>query len=461
MTTQVKTKEQQAAEMLEGLTELMKDDGLKTIGSRVKALETTLEQFKGIDLKKTIEEVDKLRARSEAMQTAIRSSKRGLYTPGLEDAGKNFSLMRAINAIKTGNFQQAGYEKEVMDSVRAKASQQVGQDTLGGYFVPDQVIPDVIEAIYTRSAFVQLVGEEGETSVSVYDGLSGAAVKIPKFEGGMIAYWIGEEDEYTESQATVGDITMNPKKLGLLMRMTDAMKRFQGYGFEQRVRKDAARALAKKLDWTIMFGTGTQDMPRGILSHDNIKIYRAETGATYATVAAAQAAANWVGAALDFDGLMNMALALEEDDIGLNESAKVIGHPRFFHKLKQAKILNFSNQSTQQPYLLGQPMLSDVKLKDYIGPYAKTNQISSLSKAGETINATASGNGANPLFTTVVTGNLDEIVLGRWGAIEIEDDGGKGKGFTSDHSYVKMRMYADIAIRQQRSIIVCPDAQVR
>lgn len=460
MTTAIKTKEQQAAELLETMHTLLADEGFKTIGSRVKVLEGALEQFKGIDLKKTIEEVDRIKARTETMQNAIRTSKRGLYVSGLEDAGKNFSLMRAINAIKTNNFANAGYEKEIMDSIRAKASQQVGQDTLGGYFVPDQVIPDVIEAIYTRSAFIQLVGEEGETSVSVYDGLAGAAVKIPKFEGGMIAYWIGEEDEYTESQATVGDITMNPKKLGLLMRMTDAMKRFQGYGFEQRVRKDAARALAKKLDWTMLFGTGTQDMPRGILSHDGIKIYRAENGNTY-TPAAAAALTDWAGGDLNFDALMNMALSLEEDDIMLDESAKIVSCPRYFNKLKQAKILNFTSQTTGQPYLLGTPMLSDAKLKDYIGPYAKSNQISSISKAGATVGGTSTGAGSNLVHTTVVGGNLNEVVLGRWGAIEIEDDAGKGKGFTSDHTYVKMRMYADIAIRQQRAIIVCPDAQVR
>lgn len=460
MTTAIKTKEQQAAELIEQIGDLMSDEGFKTVNSRVKAIETTIKAFEGIDLRKTVEEFDKLKARTERMQDAIRTSKRGLYISGLEDAAKSFSLMRAINAIKTNNFANAGYEKEIMDSIRSKASQQVGQDTMGGYFVPDQVIPDVIEAIYTRSAFIQLVGEEGETSVSVYDGLAGAAVKIPKFEGGMIAYWIGEEDEYTESQATVGDITMNPKKLGLLMRMTDAMKRFQGFGFEQRVRKDAARALAKKLDWTMLYGTGTQDMPRGILSHDGIKVYRAENATTY-TMAAAAALTNWAGGDLNFDGLMNMALALEEDDIMLDESAKTISCPRYFNKLKQAKILNFTSQSTGNPYLLGQPMLSDTKLQDYIGPYAKSNQISSLQKAGSSVGGTSTGGGSSLIHTTVVGGNLNEVVLGRWGAIEIEDDAGKGKGFTSDHTYVKMRMYADIAIRQQRAIIVCPDAQVR
>ena len=58
-------------------------------------------------------------------------------------------------------------------------------------------------------------------------------------------------------------------------------------------------------------------------------------------------------------------------------------------------------------------------------------------------------------------GNLSEVILGRWGGIQLTDDQGKGKGFTTDHIYIKMRMWVDVGIRQPRAIVWCPDATVR
>lgn len=465
----VKTKEEQLAELALKFNELFEgDDSLPKTIDRVKALVSEVDGLKTLDLQKVVTEVDKLRAGQETLIKALRSSKRGLYVPGVED--QEFSMLKAFVAIRTGDWKHAMQEKELLDAVREKhganlkatsGAQNVGDDTLGGYFVPDQVIPDVIAAIYTRSVMINLSGE-GTTRVSVLDGLVGGNVKIPKFDGGLIAYWIGEEDDYAESQAEVGDMTMNPRKMGILVRLTDAMRRFQGYGFENLLRQDMIRAAAKKLDWTILYGRGTDDMPRGIVHHQDIKIFSAEQGTTYtpAQVAAASSPLDdWDGAELGFDGLMDMLLALEEDDIDIDSSHAWISCPRFFHELKKLKIANFSGQTTEQPYLIGAPFLSDSALQGIIGAFDKSNQIPSDNLPGESADGTTDS--TTEKYTDVLGGNLMNVMLGRWGGIEIEDDGGRGTGFTSDHTYLKLRMYADVGIRQERGIIWCPDAKVR
>jgi HK97 family phage major capsid protein len=465
----VKTKEEQLAELALKFNDLFEgDDSLPKTIDRVKALVETTDELKTLDLKKVVEEVDKLRAGQEKLVSALRSSKRGMYVPGIEN--EEFSMLKAFVAIRTGNWKHAMREKELLDVVRDKhaaqikatsGAQNVGDDTLGGYFVPDQLIPEVIAAIYTRSVMINLSGE-GTTRVSLLDGLTGGNVKIPKFDGGLIAYWIGEEDDYAESQAEVGDMTMNPKKMGILVRLTDAMRRFQGFGFENLLRQDMIRAAAKKLDWTILYGRGTDDMPRGIAHHQDIKIFSAEQQAVYTQAQIAAAAApldDMDGAALDFDGLSAMELAMEEDDIDLDASHAWISSPRFFHELKKLKTANFSGQTTQMPYLLGMPMLSDTALAGLIGEYDKSNQIPSDNLPGESIDGTTDS--TNSKYTDVFGGNLQNVVLGRWGGIEIEDDGGRGTGFTSDHTYLKLRMYADVGIRQERGIIMCADAKVR
>lgn len=456
LTVQEKQAVKQAAELVTKLNSLFEgDDSLPKTIDRIKAMQQTFKLFEGFDPKKIAEEVDRLKAGQDTLIKTIRTSKSGLYVPGMED--QKFSLLKAIIGVKSGKWAGAEREHEIMKAVREKAAHVIGNDQSAGYFVADQLIPEVIQAIYTKSVLINLQGE-GETRVSVLEGLVGGNIKVPKFEGGLIAYWIGEEDDYAESQVDVGDVTMNPRKMGVLVRLSDSMKRFQSLGFENLLRKDMVRAAAKKLDHTIAFGRGTADMPMGIIHQQGIKIFRAETGEVL-TQDEAAAVADWQGGELGFDGLMNMNLALEEDDIDLDASASFISAPRFFHRLKQLKTQMFSGQTEKMAYLLDGPFLSDQRLKEVIGDYAKSTQFAADNLPGEDIGGSTTS--TDEKHATVIGGNLNNVVLGRWGGIEIEDDGGKGMGFTSDNTYVKLRLYADTCVREPRSLIVCPDALSR
>lgn len=462
MTT--KTREEQAAELLAKLNGLFEgEDSLTTIIDRIKELESVSDAFKGIDLRKTLEEIDALKTGHERIKEQIRTSKSGVYIPGIED--EEFSLVRAFTGIRRGRGDWsnvgAAREKEMLDALRDKAAQSIGDDSMGGYFVPDQLIPDVIAAIYTRSVFISLDGE-GETLASVISGLSGGTVRVPKFDGGTIAYWIGEEDSYTESAAAVGDMVMNPKKLGVLVKLTDAMQKFGGFGFESLLRRDITRAAAKKLDYAILAGRGGDNEPRGIAAHPDVSLYVAETGATLAnnpTAIAAYSGGDWAGGELDFDGLDDMDLILEEDDVEMDASYRTIAPPRYFRRLAQLRTLNFTGQTSGQPYLLGMPMLSAARLAELIGPFSKMNQIATAAKPGDLVDA-PSATGTSK-FGAVLKGNLSEIVVGRWGGIEIEDDGGRGTGFSTDHTFLKLRMYTDVGIRQPRALLLSPDVQMR
>ncbi len=450
-----KLDEKQTAELVDKLKGLFEgDDNIVSTIDKVKALASEIKEIQALDLKKVCEEYDKIKANQESLQKAIRFSKRGLYVPGLED--QQFSLVQAMAGVKTGDWKGREHEKEIMDAVREKASQNIGNDQAGGFFVPDQVIPDVIQAIYTRSVFINLGVEGDSTSVSVLDGLVGGNVKIPKFNSGTVAFWLGEEDAFAESIANVGDVQLNPKKLGVLVKLTDAMMRLGGFGFENLLRTDMVRAAAKKLDFTIAFGTGGDNMPLGIVNTEGIKIYSAEADdiADHSTLASLNSG-DWSGAELTFDGLDNMTLALEEDDVDLDETHKWISAPRYFKRLKQLKVDNFSAQTENQPYLLGIPMLPDSRLADIIGPWDKSTQFSTTDVPGESVGAPTTSVIAK--FGTVIGGNLGDVVLGRWSGVEISDDAGRGTGFATDHTFVKLRLLLDVVVRQPRSLIVAPD----
>lgn len=430
------------------------DDSLIGLKDKVKAVCASVEEFKKLNIANVCALVEQMKAQQDVLVRAIRGSKHGFYVPGIEN--EKFSLLRALIGAKTGNWKGAGKEKEILEAARAKASHVIGDDQSAGFFVPDQVIPEVIAAVYTKSVFVNLQGE-GTTRVSVLDGLVGGNVTIPKFDGGLVAYWIGEEDEYAESKTNVGNVTLNPRKLGVLIRLTEDMRKMQGYGFENLVRTDMVRALAKKLDWTIAFGNGSDNMPLGIVNQPGIKVFDASDG-TIRTPEEAAAVADWALGELGFDGMMNMDLALEEDDIVLDETAVRISSPRFWNRRKQDKIQMFSGQTDKMAYLMGAPFLTDGELRSIVGEFDKTPQIGSADKPGASMGLASTGAAK---ATTVIGGNLGDVVLGRWGGLEIDDDGGKGKGFTSDHTYIKARLRADVATRQPRGLIVCPNAQAR
>lgn len=467
------------------------EGGLAGLKTKVEALDVLIrktdEDAKKLNVAEVLKEIERMKASFDATVKAIRGNKSGLYLPGVED--EKFSLLKTFIAIKVcgaGGDQKkafesegAGLEYEILSQVRAKHrdkiaalkanAQNIGSDQYGGNFVPDQVVPELIAAIYTKSVFINLTGE-GTQRLSVMDGLYGGNVKIPKFLGGMIAYWIGEEDEYADSAVKTGDITMNPKKLGCLARITDAMRRFAGFGYDKLFQTDFIRAMAKKLDWTCMYGSGSDNSARGIVNVKDIKIYSAQSkgygvrdtdaiGGTTNSAGTTSFQADWLGAELDFDGIDNMKLLLEEDDIEIDSSAALISCPRFFTRLKQLKVKNYDAQTDEKPYLLGLPMIPDNRLAELIGPFGKSNQFPTANKPGASFSAPSASGTAK--FTDVVYGNLMDVILGRWSGIEIEDDEGKGKGFTSDAIYVKSRMYCDLGYRQPRSLIVCPDAKVR
>jgi len=441
-------------------------EGIKSGYETVKDMATELKNIKNFDSAKFFTEIDRLKANQEQVVKAIANNKSGFYIPGLEDQRKKFSLHRACVAIKYARSekdweQMAPFEKEVFDQTKDKAAHVVGIDSQGGYFVPDQVIADVIGAIYTRSIMVDLAGD-GQTRVSVIDGLVGIPVKIPKFDGGMIAYWIGEEDSYAESSTKVGNVNMTPKKLGVFTRITDEMRRFQGFGYETLFRNDMIRAVAKKIDWTVLYGTGTDNMPRGVIKLPGLKTFSAEKHLPVGTGYPDAVPTDSQGGELTFDDLDEMEGILNDQDIDLGSSFAFISAPRYFRRLKKLKILNFSGQTSGQPYLLGSPMLTDDKLRSLIGDFGKSTQVKSLQLPGATAGwPTTKTAPTGNLYGDVFAGNWSEVLFGRWGGIEIEDDAGKGTGFSKDETYIKVRMYADIGHRQDKAVVLAPDVQMK
>lgn len=445
------TPEQQVAkQLLQNMEALNKS--VATLTDDLESLKKSSEGWKGLDVGETIKEFEKQRAWFEQVKKTIQKSRHGMHFSGIEDCADDFSLIKAMCAIRTGDWGGAGFEKEVLDEAREKASQSVEIGDRGGFFVPEQVIPEIIPAVYANSALISL-DDDGTTLCSVIDGMTTETAKIAKFSGGVLSYWVGEEENITESMASVGDVDIRLKKLAALVRLTDAMRRFASFGFEQLLRRDMVKSLALKLDWTILYGTGTDNMPRGIFNNPDVAQFSAESGKV---ITADPADAG--GGELDFDHLDEMIGHNEDNNYGTTPNSAFVGAPRYFRRVKQTKIAHYSGQSTERAYLMGLPRIPDSALEEVIGRFVKTTQVATANVPGKSWGHPTTT--TDQFYGDVAYGNWDDVVVARAVALDIEDDRGFHK-FPSDHWYLKAKIYVDVGYRRPESIVACADAKMR
>ena len=392
-------------EVAEHLSEELKDTGDKVsaLEGSVKELTEDVAKMKGLDSKKILDGMEELRAKQQALQDAIRKNN---SIPGLEDKKEadKFSLVKALWGAKIGwKEAEAEYEGEVIKTCYERTKHSIGIENSAGNFVPDQVIADVIEPMYRRSVLIALDGS-GDTRMSVLDGLFGGTVKIPRFRGGMLAFWRGENDEYIESMARTSDLSLRPKKLTALMRMSEESRRFTAPGYERLLRRDLSMALAYEIDRAALYGMGNDNEPRGLVRHTGVPIYSTEADDVVDAAPVTSA-----GDELDFDGLDNMMGVAEDNDVQMGPSTALIAHPRYYRRLKRIRVPQFPADA-QGAYLLGGPMLTDARLRDTIGPFAKTTMIPTNRTSGQSAGWTPADN-ADTNFTDAFYGNWDSSVI--------------------------------------------------
>lgn len=437
------------------------DSSLSELKDIVDKLTQKGEAWDELDPKAILEGFESTKASIEEIQKAVKNG--GLLghagVPGMGDYAHKFSMARLAWAVKTKDFKNAGFEKECCDAaIGHLKSQNVSIPEDGGYFVPFQVLDDVIGQLFARSVLINVDGEGAQTRVNVIDGLTGQQVTLPKFNGGVAAYWMGEEDDYAQSMAQVGDVTMSPKKLGLLVRMSDELRAGAAYGFENLLRRDMTKALALKLDNAILYGKGTTNQPRGVTQNQNINLYRTEDDTILERNASVSDSA---GGVWNFDDAINMMGHLEDNNVAIDDSFAFISCPALWRQLRKLKIDNYSTQDSNQPYLLGLPTLTDQELRDALGvDFDKTTAIANNLLSGQSAGWGQSAPGDENRFTDVFAGNWSEVLVGLWGGITITEDQGLSN-FIKDQVAIKMRMYADVGYRHEQAVIWSPDAEAR
>ena len=219
---------------------------------------------------------------------------------------KKFSLARAVNALANPTDRRAQEAAAFEFECSRAAADQYGT-TAQGIMLPAEVLRtwkrdmnsgddaalfsddfrggDFIDALRNQSSVMQ-------AGARMLGGLSGD-VKIPKKTAASTAAWISTEGgDATESEMTVGQVSLAPKTLGAFTDVTRQLLIQSSLDVEGLIRDDLSRALAIAIDKAGLEGTGSAGQPTGILNTTGVNTVTAFAGAnpTFAEVVSLETA---------------------------------------------------------------------------------------------------------------------------------------------------------------------------
>ena len=341
--------------------------------------------------------------------------------PGLEDEKEKFSIFKAFNAIASKDWTGADFERDVMKQATTKA-QSAGVDTAGGFLVPLQALGGFIEILRANMVTAAL-------GATVLNDLIGIPVEVPKQTSTSTANWIEENSTITESQIGLGQLQMNPKALGTLVKMSNRSVRLTNPAIEALVQRDMAEQMARRLDITALNGTGTLGSPLGIINQVGVVTVDFDSTAVH-------------GAATNpsWEAMYELEGVLEDAD-ALKGSLGYTFAPAIKRQMSKLRAAAFATVDNEGEFLQTQPMTS-ANITAVLGhPFATTTQL-----------PTNLGGGTDQ--GQVIFGNWADLLIGMWGGMRLKASEDASTAFERDQLWVRAIMDVDIAIRRVESFTV-------
>jgi HK97 family phage major capsid protein len=250
------------------------------------AIGDTFSRFNGHALaREAIEKgqtVEQLRALIMGAMTAAQTTQVTQLDLSKKDV-RNFSVFKAIGALRSGNWKGAEFEFECHAEILKRTG--LPEAVHGGFYMPiDIQRRDLTVAAPTGggnlvatnllpSSFIDLLRARSVLAAlgaTMLPGLVGN-VAIPKLTGAATAYWLTTEaTAITESQQTIGQLTMAPKTVGAYTELSRLLMMQSTPAAESLVMNDFAKQLALAIDLAGLEGPGTGGEPTGISATSGI-----------------------------------------------------------------------------------------------------------------------------------------------------------------------------------------------
>ena len=364
---------------------------------------------------------------------AVRND-RPLETPAaVVDVAKSeqreYSLIRAIKAASSGDWREAGYEREISDEIAHRSGKEArgfyvpaninwGQrdqtkspTSAGGFLVgTDHLADQFIEALYGRLTVASL-------GARIMQGLKGD-VAIPKLSASVTnSAFVAEGSAPSEGAATFAQVTMSPKTLAAYVDCSRRLMQQSDPSVEQVLRNDIINTFARRIDDAAIEG-GAANGPSGIIANGSTNVVAMGTN----------------GAAITYAKVVEMMKAVEEDNAIINSSAfltnpKVIAALRTTGKQASGVEGNFIMDANQS--ILGTNVASSTVVP------------SDLTK----------GTGSN--LSAMIYGDFSQIMIGFWSGVDVVVD--QSSLSTSGGTRLAFFQDLDVALRYPESFAVIKD----
>jgi len=341
---------------------------------------TSLAQFRGVVLNK-LGEAKPLDKKDEV----------GLSNKETRD----YSIVKAIKAMATGNWSGAELEKEASDDIARTTGK-----TPRGIFIPSDlrwkrdliqgtagdggnlVATNLLSGSFIEALRANMVIKQA--GALFLSGLVGE-VAIPAQNAVNSASWVAENAAVTEVNTTYRQVTMSPKTLGTFTDISRHLMHQSTPAIETIVRNDIIKTLSSEVDKKAIQGDGTSNTPTGILSTSGIGAVAIGTNGGAGTWA--KVVETWKEVATDNANIGAMAWVTSPLQISRFMAAvKVATSDSVMIMNDQNKLMGFNVFST-------------------------TNSPDNLTKG------TASGTASALTF-----GNFNDLIVGEWGSLDISVD---------------------------------------
>lgn len=332
-----------------------------------------------------------------------------------------------------------GADHQEMDWIKRKQLQAMGYgqktlswltDTVGGALVAPPEFGELIELLRNKEACVNA----GAKTIPLPPQ---GRMLYPRQTSASTTYWVGENQRIADSDIGTGEVTLQAKKLAVLIKSPNELLRFASPAAEALLRDDMTKSLALGLDLACLEGVGSDKSPQGLLYKSNINRINSSTqGANGDTI---------VG-----QDLYRFIAAVEESNA---EFEGFVMRPKTLYKYYQLRAASVSAGDNAGPFLfnlireagdgVAKPLLAGY-------PVTKSTQVSQ-----------ARAKGTETDLTYVIGGMWSDMLIGMFGAIEFATTAVGDTAFQYDQTWIRGILSADMAVRHEAGFVLMDNLDTR
>lgn len=345
---------------------------------------------------------------------------------------RQYSLIKAINAMTTGDWRNARLEMEASEAVAKRMGVTPqglfvpydwmtggeqrdltkGTTTAGGHTVATNLLAQNFIDLLRNRMVLQQAG------ITVLSGLVGD-IAIPRQTGGATAYWVAESGAPTESQQAFDQVTMSPKTLGAFTDMSRKLLKQSSLDVEAFARQDLATITGLEVDRAGLHGLGSSNQPTGVAATSGIGSVAGGTN----------------GLAPTRSHLVNLETEVAQDNADVGNLA-YITNTKVRGKLKLTEVASNTGIWTWQD--------GPAPLNGYRA--LVSNQVSSGLTKGS----------SSGVCSAIFFGNWRDLIMGMWGGLDLMVD--PYTASTTGTVRVIVLQDVDIAVRHPESFSAMLDA---